>query len=84
MNIGGRYSKIGFSNNGLVIGTMNGLNENNLTHKDIVNIAKNFDLNTSPDVFKYHFITRESVSVFLPDYNKNIFDNIECFIEFLY
>ena len=84
MRIGGKYTKIGYSNNGLVIGTMNGLNESNITHDVIVSIAKKFGVNTAPDVFKYHFVTRESVSVFLPKGNPNHFDNVECFIEILY
>ena len=84
MRITGKYTKIGYSNNGLVVGTINGLNENNITHDIIVKIAKKFGVNAAPDVFKYHFITRESVSAFLPEYNPNCFDNVECFIEFLY
>ena len=84
MSINGKYTEIGYSNNGLVIGTMNGLNESNITHDAIVSIAKKFGVNTAPDVFKYQFVTRESVSVFLPKHNPNHFDNVEAFIEFIY
>lgn len=59
MNINGRFSKVAETEKSLVVGTVGALPAEELTHDDILHIARFYGINTDPDKFRYHMITAD-------------------------
>lgn len=57
-DIKGRFTKLGLSKNGIVVGLIGSLTEENITHDNILSIAAFYNISTVPDKFGYHFITK--------------------------
>lgn len=75
--IAGCFTKIGESKNGVIVGTIGKLTIP--TYEEILGIAKFYNINTTPGVFGYHFITEEGVE----KYSNLPLNNYNNFIEFL-
>ena len=75
--IAGCFTKIGESKNGVIVGTIGKLTIP--TYEEILKIAKFYNINTTPDVFGYHFITKEGAE----KYSNSPVNNYNNFIEFL-
>lgn len=55
----GRFTKVAETQNSVIIGTLGSLDGENTTHEIVVYIAKFYNIDTTPDKFRYHKITAE-------------------------
>ena len=74
--IAGCFTKIGESKNGVIVGTIGILTIP--TREELFEIAKFYNINTTPGVFGYHFITKEGAE----KYSNLPLNNYNNFIEF--
>lgn len=75
--IAGCFTKIGESKNGVIVGTIGKLTIP--TYEEILEIAKFYNINTTPGVFGYHLITKDGAE----KYSNLPVSNYNNFIEFL-
>ena len=75
--IAGCFTKIGTSKNGVIVGTIGKLTIP--TYEEILEIAKFYNINTTPGAFGCHFITRDEAEI----YSNLQVINYNYFIDFL-
>ena len=75
----GRFAKVAEIENSIIFGTLGNLDSENTTHEIVVYIAKFYNIDTTPDKFRYHKITAEEAKkrgCKLPTNNYNEFIEI--------
>ena len=75
----GRFTKVVETENSVIVGTLGNLDGENTTHEVVVYIANFYNIDTTPDRFRYHKITAEGAKkrgCKLPTNNYNEFIEI--------